>query len=158
MRILGIDPGTAITGFGIIEANNNKAELVTAGVIRTPTGQDLDFRLHTIHDELSQLINEYKPKQMAVEQLYFARNVTTAMSVSHARGVVLLAGRQAGLRPAEYTPLQVKQSITGYGRAEKAQVQEMVKKLLGLHEIPKPDDAADALAIALTHCYSHRFV
>lgn len=151
MRILGIDPGTAITGFGVIDKNGQKLSLVTAGVVRTPTKQALPERLETIFNELTSLIKECQPEQIAVEQLYFAKNVTTAMSVSHARGVILLAARQAGLPIGEYTPLQVKQAITGYGRAEKAQMQAMVKNILGLQQIPKPDDAADALAVAICH-------
>jgi len=151
MRILGIDPGTAITGFGVIDKNGQKLSLVTAGVVRTPTKQALPERLEIIFNELTSLIKECQPEQIAVEQLYFAKNVTTAMSVSHARGVILLVGRQAGLPIGEYTPLQVKQAITGYGRAEKAQMQAMVKNILVLQQIPKPDDAADALAVAICH-------
>lgn len=151
MRILGIDPGTAITGFGVIDKKGQKLSLVTAGVVRTPPKQALPDRLEVIYREVSSLIKECEPNQVAVEQLYFAKNVTTAMSVSHARGVVLLAARQAGLPIGEYTPLQVKQAITGYGKAEKSQIQAMVKNILGLEQIPKPDDAADALAVAICH-------
>lgn len=151
MIILGIDPGTAITGFGVIEVNGSKSGLIGAGVIRTPADQDLSERLYTIYAELKQLIEEFKPAQMAVEQLYFAANVKTAISVSHARGVVLLLAAQHRLPLGEYTPLEIKQAITGYGRADKQQMQAMVMRLLELSEIPKPDDAADALAVALCH-------
>jgi crossover junction endodeoxyribonuclease RuvC len=151
MRIIGIDPGTGILGFGVIESDGTKNQLVDAGVIRTPVKEDDAVRLQTIYDELSDIIADTKPTEMAVEKLFFAQNVTTAMTVAQARGVVLLAGRQAGLKIGEYTPLQIKQALTGYGRAEKKQMQEMVRVLLGLKEIPQPDDCADALAAALTH-------
>jgi crossover junction endodeoxyribonuclease RuvC len=151
MRILGIDPGTGILGFGVIEAGKGKAQLVDAGVIRTPVHEDDAVRLQTIFDELTDIITETKPVAMSVEKLFFARNVTTAMTVAQARGVVLLCGRQAGLEIFEYTPLQIKMAITSYGKADKKQVQEMVRVLLALREIPKPDDCADALAAALTH-------
>ena len=151
MRILGIDPGTATTGFGLIEKTGPKLKFLDAGVISTPKTDDMPARLVTLHDELTQLIAELRPDQAAVELLFFARNVTTAITVGQARGVVLLALRQAGLPIGEYTPLQVKQAVTSYGRAEKAQVQEMVRLLLGLDSIPRPDDAADGLAIAITH-------
>lgn len=151
MRILGVDPGTAITGFGVIDCTNGKSALVDAGVIRTPAKQALEKRLKTIYDEVSQLVKDTKPQRVAVEQLFFAKNVTTAMSVSQARGVVLLAAANAKLEVTDYTPLQVKQALTGYGRAEKQQMQQMVKTILGLGSIPKPDDAADALAIAICH-------
>jgi crossover junction endodeoxyribonuclease RuvC len=156
MRILGIDPGTGILGFGIIEISGNKTVLVDAGVIRTPIKEDDAVRLQTIFEELTDIISQTKPAEMAVEKLFFAQNVTTAMTVAQARGVVLLAGQQAGLKIAEYTPLQIKQALTGYGRADKKQVQEMVRILLGLSEIPKPDDCADALAAALTHATAGR--
>lgn len=151
MIILGIDPGTAITGFGVIDQQKGLIKLLGAGVVRTPAKQALELRLLTIFNELNTLIQEFKPSHIAVEQLYFAKNVTTAMSVSHARGVVLLLGAQYGLELAEYTPLQVKQAITGYGKADKRQVQEMVKTILKLKSIPKPDDAADAIAISICH-------
>jgi crossover junction endodeoxyribonuclease RuvC len=151
MRIIGIDPGTGILGFGVIESDGTKNQLVDAGVIRTPVKEDDAVRLQTIYDELSDIIADTKPTEMAVEKLFFAQNVTTAMTVAQARGVVLLAGKQAGLKIGEYTPLQIKQALTGYGRAEKKQMQEMVRVLLGLKEIPQPDDCADALAAALTH-------
>lgn len=156
MRILGIDPGTGILGFGVIEASKGKAQLVDAGVIRTPAKQEDAIRLETIFDELTTIIEETKPTEMSVEKLFFAQNVTTAMTVAQARGVVLLCGKQAGLNIFEYTPLQIKQALTGYGRADKSQIQEMVKVILQLKQIPKPDDAADALAAAITHSMTIR--
>lgn len=156
MRILGIDPGTGILGFGVIEAAKGKAQLVDAGVIRTPVKEDDAVRLQTIFDELTDIITQTKPQEMAVEKLFFAQNVTTAMTVAQARGVVLLCGRQAGLTIYEYTPLQIKQALTGYGRAEKKQIQEMVRVILQLKAAPKPDDCADALAAAITHSMTMR--
>ncbi len=150
MKILGIDPGTGILGFGVIGIDaRGKLQLVDAGVIRTPVNQPDSDRLFTIYDELKQIIQETKPQVMAVEKLFFAQNVTTAMSVSQARGVVLLLGKQHDLELHEYTPLQIKQAVTGYGKADKKQVQEMVRVILGLGAVPKPDDAADALAAAI---------
>lgn len=151
MRILGIDPGTGILGFGVIDAGRGKTRLVDGGVIRTPAKQDDAVRLQTIFEEISDIIAQSKPEAMAVEKLYFAQNVTTAMTVAQARGVVLLAGQQAGLAIYEYTPLQIKQALTSYGRADKKQMQEMVRVILELDEVPKPDDCADALAAAITH-------
>ncbi len=151
MRIIGVDPGTATTGFGIIDYVSGKTTFVDAGVITTPAGQPMSQRLVTIHDELAQVIAETKPDLAAVELLYFSTNVTTAMTVGQARGVILLTLAEAGLEPAEYTPMQIKQAVTGYGGAKKSQIQEMVRVLLKLPTIPKPDDAADALAIAITH-------
>lgn len=151
MRIIGIDPGTGILGFGVIDVSKNKAKLVTAGVIKTPAHTPLDERLEEIFDGLTEIITETKPDVMAIEKLFFAQNVTTAMSVSHARGVAMLTGRKAKLPIAEYTPLQIKQTLTGYGKADKKQVQEMVRVHLGLQEVPKPDDCADALATAITY-------
>jgi crossover junction endodeoxyribonuclease RuvC len=151
MRILGIDPGTGILGFGIIEAANNSMRLVEAGVIRTPVHEDDAIRLQTIFEELTDIIVATKPVVMSVEKLFFAQNVTTAMTVAQARGVVLLCGQQAGLGIFEYTPLQIKQALTGYGRADKKQIQEMVRVLLQLKVQPKPDDCADALAAAICH-------
>ena len=150
MRILGIDPGTGILGFGVIDVDkSSKMSLVDAGVIRTPVHEDDSVRLLTIFNELKSIIAEFKPEVMSVEKLFFARNVTTAMTVSQARGVVLLLGMQHELELHEYTPMQIKQAVTGYGRADKKQIQEMVRVLLQLKEIPKPDDAADALAAAI---------
>ncbi len=151
MRILGIDPGTGILGFGVIDVASGKAKLVDGGVIRTPVKEDDAIRLLTIYDELSDVIVNTKPDEMAIEKLYFSQNVTTAMTVSQARGVVLLCGMQNEMKIAEYTPLQIKQALTGYGRADKKQIQEMVRVILGLKEIPKPDDCADALATAICH-------
>ena len=157
MRILGIDPGTGILGFGVIDVQGAKSQLVDAGVIRTPVKEDDAVRLETIYEELTDIIASARPTIMSVEKLFFARNVTTAMTVAQARGVVLLCGRQAGLEIFEYTPLQIKQSVTGYGKADKKQIQEMVRVLLGLRAVPKPDDCADALAAALTHASTMRF-
>lgn len=150
MRILGIDPGTGILGFGVIDVDGQgRVQLVDAGVIRTPVKEDDAVRLQTIFDELSDIITQNKPEVMSVEKLFFARNVTTAMTVAQARGVVLLLGQQHSLKLYEYTPMQIKQAITGYGKADKKQMQEMVKTILKLDTIPKPDDAADALAAAI---------
>lgn len=151
MRILGIDPGTGILGFGVIEVNNGELRLIDAGVVKTPAHTPLDERLEDIYDSLTEVIKLNNPSVMSIEKLFFARNVTTAMSVSHARGVAMLAGRKNKLIISEYTPLQIKQTVTGYGRADKKQVQEMVKLQLKLKEAPKPDDCADALAVAITH-------
>ncbi|HKR82468.1 MAG TPA: crossover junction endodeoxyribonuclease RuvC [Candidatus Saccharimonadales bacterium] len=151
MRILGIDPGTGILGFGVVDMQAGKPQLVDAGVIRTPVKEDDAVRLQTIYEELTDIIVQTKPAVMSVEKLFFARNVTTAMTVAQARGVVLLCGQQAGLKLFEYTPMQIKQAITGYGKADKKQIQEMVRVLLKLQEVPRPDDAADALAAAITH-------
>lgn len=157
MRIIGIDPGTGILGFGVIDADTKGSfKLVDAGVIKTPAHTPLDERLEEIYDSLQEIISETKPDVMSVEKLFFSRNVTTAMSVSHARGVAILAGRKGGLPIGEYTPMQIKQTLTGYGKADKKQVQEMVRLQLGLKEIPKPDDAADALAAAITHSLMSR--
>lgn len=151
MKILGVDPGTAIVGFGVIETNGHKHYMIDAGVIRTPAHQALELRLKTIYEGLSEIIETNKPDIMVVEKLFFAKNVTTAMSVSHARGVIYLAGVMAGVKIVEYTPLQIKQALTGYGQADKNQIQELVKIMLKLKEKPQPDDCADALATALTH-------
>lgn len=151
MRIIGIDPGTGILGFGVIEVVNNRSKLVTAGVVKTPAHTPLDHRLEEIFHGLNQIIAETKPDVMSIEKLFFAQNITTAISVSHARGVAMLCGRLADLPIAEYTPLQIKQTLTGYGRADKKQIQEMVRLHLNLKTVPKPDDAADALAAAITH-------
>ena len=151
MRIIGIDPGTGILGFGVIDVIGGKMKLVDAGVVTTPAHTPLDVRLEDIFDSLSEVIAATKPEVMSIEKLFFAQNVTTAMSVSHARGVAMLAGRKGGLPIAEYTPLQIKQTVTGYGKADKKQVQEMVRIQLKLKTAPKPDDCADALAAAITH-------
>lgn len=151
MIILGIDPGTATTGFGVIEISGNEKKAVDFGVISTHKDLPMAQRLLELHKDLNELIAAVKPDWCAVELLFFARNVTTAITVGQARGVIMLAAAENNLSIAEYTPLQVKQAVTGYGQATKKQVQEMVKTILGLKEIPKPDDAADALAIALCH-------
>jgi crossover junction endodeoxyribonuclease RuvC len=156
MKIIGIDPGTGILGFGVIEARAGQLSLIDGGVIRTLAKDDDANRLDVIFRELTDIIKTTKPEVMAVEKLFFAQNVTTAMSVSQARGVVLLTGKQAGLGIYEYTPLQIKQAMTGYGRADKKQIQEMVRVLLSLKEVPKPDDCADALAAAITHSMTMR--
>jgi crossover junction endodeoxyribonuclease RuvC len=156
MRILGIDPGTAILGFGVIDSDKGKLQMVDAGVIRTPAKEDDAVRLQTIFEELTDIIAETKPQVMSVEKLFFVQNITTGMTVAQARGVVLLTGQQAGLEIFEYTPLQIKQSLTGYGHAEKKQIQEMVRVILKLKEAPKPDDCADALAAAITHSMTMR--
>ena len=157
MRIIGIDPGTGILGFGVIDAKKNTTRLVTAGVITTPAHTPLPDRLEEIYNGLTEIIAETKPDVMAIEKLFFAQNVTTAMSVSHARGVAMLTGKQANLLLEEYTPLQIKQTMTGYGRATKKQVQEMVRVQLGLTEVPKPDDCADALATALMCAFINKY-
>ncbi len=152
MRIIGIDPGTGILGFGVIDVDKNgKCTLVDGGVIRTPVKEDETLRLQTIFEELCAIIAESKSVGMAVEKLFFAQNITTAMSVAQARGVAIVAGTQAGLKVSEDTPQQIKQPLPGYGRADKKQMQEMVRVLLGLKEVPKPDDCADALAAAICH-------
>lgn len=156
MRILGVDPGTGILGFGVIEVDKGKTALVDAGVIRTPVKEDDAVRLQTIYDELTDIITLTKPQLMSVEKLFFARNVTTAMTVAQARGVVLLCGMQSRLQIYEYTPMQIKMAVTGYGKADKKQIQEMVRVILDLSETPKPDDCADAIAAALTHAQTLR--
>jgi crossover junction endodeoxyribonuclease RuvC len=151
MRILGIDPGTGIVGIGVIDFVGNKYELVDAGVIRTPANQELSERLETIFEEIMEVIRQNKPDVASIEKLFFAQNVTTAISVSHARGVLMLAAKKSGLKIAEYTPLQIKQALTGYGRAEKKQIQVMVQTILKLKEPIKQDDCADAVAAAICH-------
>lgn len=151
MRILGIDPGIAIVGFGFIDQQGSRLTPVQYGCITTESDLDQAVRLQIIYDSLGQLIERYKPEAIAIEKLYFNRNVTTAFSVGQARGVIMLAAVQHGLEIAEYTPLQVKQAVVGYGKAEKQQIQEMVRILLKLSAAPKPDDVADALAIAICH-------
>lgn len=151
MRIIGIDPGTGILGFGVIDVDGSKVKLVDAGVIRTPAHTPHDERLEEIFDGLTEIIAATKPDAFSIEKLFFTRNITTAMSVAEARGVAVLVARKAGLSIAEYTPPQIKQTLTGYGKADKKQVQEMVRLQLGLKEVPKPDDCADALAAAITH-------
>lgn len=156
MRIIGIDPGTGILGFGVIDAERGVTRLVDAGVVTTPAHTPLPDRLEEIYVSLTEIIKDTKPTVMAIEKLFFAQNVTTAMSVSHARGVAMLTGKQANLRIEEYTPLQIKQTLTGYGKAGKKQVQEMVRLQLKLQEVPKPDDCADALAAAIMCAFLNR--
>lgn len=157
MKVLGIDPGTGIVGFGVVESVQGKFTMIDAGVIKTPVKEQDSIRLEIIYRELSEIIKQTKPEIMSVEKLFFAKNVTTAMSVSQARGVILLCGQQNNLPVFEYTPLQIKQSLTGYGKAEKHQVQEMVRTILKLKVVPKPDDCADALAAAITHAMTAHF-
>lgn len=155
MIILGIDPGTAIIGYGLIEQKGNHLNALAHGCWRTPAHTPLAERLLMLYEQINPFLRDYKPGHMAVEELFFNRNTTTALSVGHARGVILLAGAQQGIPIFEYTPLQIKQAVVGYGRAEKKQVQQMVKGLLRLDGIPKPDDTADALAVAICHAHSH---
>lgn len=152
MRILGIDPGYAIVGYGAIDTKTMKPE--SYGVIRTEANIPIEERLAEIYDNMCELLRMFKPDHVAIEKLYFNTNEKTAINVSQARGVIVLACVKSGVKLYEYTPLQVKMSVVGYGRAEKLQVQDMTKRLLGLAKIPKPDDAADALAIALCHANS----
>ena len=154
MRVLGIDPGTAITGYAIVEEERGNLQLIDIGVINTPAKTPLPSRLQQIYRGLQDVITAQQPQSAAVEQVFFSKNVRTAMSVGHARGVTLLALADANLSIAEYTPMQIKQAVTGYGNAGKRQIQEMVRMLLNLREIPRPDDAADAAAVAI--CYLHR--
>ena len=151
MVILGIDPGLAIVGWGVVECLGGRFKTLGYGSIQTPAGMRTEERLHVIYKDLQAIIEHFKPDEMAVEELFFNTNVTTGIRVAEARGVILLCGEQRGLRIAEYTPLQVKQAVVGYGRAEKKQVITMVTSLLGLKAPPKPDDTADALAIAVCH-------
>lgn len=155
--ILGIDPGIAITGFGVLADHRGDARAIDFGVIRTPAEDPLPRRLQTLYNELLSLLNRHHPHAVAVEELFFAKNARTALTVGHARGVVLLATAQSGAQIFQYKPAEVKQAVTGYGSAEKRQIQEMVRLLLGLDDIPRPDDAADALAVALCHFQSARF-
>lgn len=154
MIILGIDPGYAIVGFGIIEFKNCRFRIINFGAITTPADMPFNKRLRVIFDEMSFLIEKYKPDAMAIEKLFFNTNAKTVIDVSQARGVIMLAAEKNGVPSFEYTPLQVKQSVVGYGRAEKKQVQEMTRRLLGLEKVPKPDDTADALAMAICHAHT----
>ncbi len=153
---LGIDPGTALCGYGIVRVVGDEMELVTCGAISTPAKTPLDQRLLIIHAKLVELIREHEPAQVAIEKLFFARNITTAIAVGHARGVAMLAAAQAGLAVFEYTPNEIKQAVSGYGGADKQQMQQMVRMLLHLDAVPKPDDAADAVAIAMCHLQNAR--
>ena len=154
MRILGIDPGYGITGFGLIEAHRGASRLLQCGAITTPPGMDFSARLEIIYEDMRKLLEVSKPDAVAIEELFFGQNVTTGIGVAQSRGVILLAIRQAGLEVTSYKPMQVKQAVVGYGNATKHQVQDMTKRLLDLKEMPKPDDAADAIAIALCHARS----
>ena len=154
MRILGIDPGYGITGFGLIEASRTQARLLRCGAITTPPGADFSARLEMIYEDMRQLLDMAKPDVVAIEELFFGQNVTTGIGVAQSRGVILLAIRQAGLEVCAYKPMQVKQAVVGYGNATKHQVQDMTRRLLHLEKLPKPDDAADAIAIALCHARS----
>lgn len=154
MRILGIDPGYAILGYGILDMTGNHFSVVTYGSILTDAKMDMASRLQVLYDNLCALIDEYRPQEAAIEELFFNNNAKTAILVGEARGVAILACAHGGLKISEYTPLQIKQALVGYGRAEKAQVQSMVKTILHLETVPKPDDTADALAAAICHGHS----
>ena len=154
--ILGIDPGTATMGWGVVRQEGSRLRYVQHGAITTPSSWPMPRRLGRLFDGVTELVAGYRPDAVAIEELFFNTNVTTAITVGQARGVALLAAYRAGVDVAEYTPLQVKQAVTSYGRADKRQVQEMVRTLLNLREIPRPDDAADGLAIAITHAFSGR--
>ena len=155
MIILGIDPGYAIVGYGGLEYNGNKFKVIEYGAITTDASMEMFDRLKTIHDDLNKIIERVKPDFMAIEELFFNSNQKTAINVAQARGVLLLSALNHGVEVFEYTPLQVKQAVAGYGRADKNQVQQMVKLLLGLEKVPKPDDTADAVAIAICHGHSY---
>ena len=154
MRILGIDPGYGITGFGIVDAQRNNFQLLQYGAITTPAGTDFPLRLQMIYNDMTELLQVAKPDVVAIEELFFGQNVTTGIGVAQSRGVILLAIQQAGVPIFQYKPMQVKQAVVGYGNATKHQVQDMTKRILHLQSIPKPDDAADAIAIALCHARS----
>lgn len=156
MIIIGIDPGYAIVGIGVVEYKGNKFRPIEYTAITTPAGMNTVDRLKKIYDEMAMLIDKHKPDAMAIEELFFNSNQKTAINVAQARGVILVAAANKGVPVREYTPLQVKQSVTGYGRADKNQIQEMVKLILHLNVIPKPDDAADALALAICHAHSNK--
>lgn len=153
MIIIGIDPGYAIVGYGVIKYENNHFNILDFGAVTTPAGMKFEDRLKIIHEDLSFLFDKFRPDAMAIEKLFFNTNKKTAVDVAQARGVILLSAREYGSEIYEYTPLQVKQSVVGYGRAEKKQVQEMTRKILGLSAVPKPDDTADALAMAICHAH-----
>jgi len=154
MIVLGIDPGYATVGYGAVAHENNKSRVITYGAITTAPHAPLALRLQEIYNDMLTVIDQVKPDAIAVEELFFNTNVTTGIQVGHARGVILLAAAQRGYAPFEYTPLQVKQAVVGYGRAEKMQVMEMTRVLLGLERVPRPDDAADALALAICHAHN----
>ena len=154
MKILGIDPGYGITGFGLIETQRGQSKLLQCGAITTPAGMDFSARLEIIYEDMRRLLSVAKPDAVAIEELFFGQNVTTGIGVAQSRGVILLAIRQAGIPVTSYKPMQIKQAVVGYGNATKHQVQDMTKRLLHLTQMPKPDDAADAIAIALCHARS----
>ena len=154
MRILGIDPGVAIVGFGVLDCAGATQKMVQYGAINTPAGMPLAARLTLIESDLTELIRQFHPDEMAIEELFFSKNITTGIAVAHGRGVVLCTAERLGVPIFEYTPMQVKQAVVGYGLAEKRQVMDMTKRLLKLKAVPKPDDAADALAIAICHARS----
>lgn len=154
MIILGIDPGMAILGYGVVEQIGNSLKVIDYGVVNTPSDMKTSQRLTVLFEAVGQLIERYRPEAAAVEELFFNKNAKTALSIGHARGVAILAAALKGIDVYEYTPLQVKQAVAGYGRASKQQVQQMVRMLLNLREIPRPDDAADALAVSICHIYS----
>ena len=154
MRILGIDPGYGITGFGLVEAQRGQTRLLHCGAITTPAGMDFPARLEIIYEDMRKLLELAKPQEVAIEELFFGQNVTTGIGVAQSRGVILLAVQQAGLPVHAYKPMQGKQAVVGYGNATKHQVMDMTRRLLGLSQMPKPDDAADAIAIALCHARS----
>ena len=154
MKILGIDPGYGITGFGLIQADRGQFQLLRCGAITTSPNTDFSWRLEVIYNDMVELLRVTQPDVVAIEELFFGQNVTTGIGVAQSRGVILLAIRQAGLEVFQYKPMQVKQAVVGYGNATKHQVQDMTKRLLGLSAMPKPDDAADAIAIALCHARS----
>jgi crossover junction endodeoxyribonuclease RuvC len=156
MIIMGIDPGFAITGYGIVKYEGNKFSVIDYGAIETKASTAFPKRLLLLNNRLEELIKEYRPSAISVEELFFNKNIKTALAAAHGRGIALLAASKSEAKVFEYTPLQVKQAVTGYGRAEKAQIQQMVKIILNLPEIPKPDDAADALAVAICHAHSHK--
>ena len=155
VRILGIDPGIAIVGFGLIEADRGKTRLLNYGAITTPAGLPLARRLVPIEQDMEALIAQLKPNAIAVEELFFSNNITTGIAVAHGRGIILCTAEKSGVPLYEYTPMQVKQAVTGYGKAVKKQVQEMTRMLLSLPAVPKPDDTADALAMAITFCHTN---
>ena len=154
MRILGIDPGVAIVGFGVVDSEGGTQHMVQYGAINTPANTPLAARLVQIEQDLMELLQQFKPDEVAIEELFFSKNITTGIAVAHARGVILATVEKAGIPLYEYTPMQVKQAVVGYGLAEKNQVMDMTKRLLKLRSVPKPDDAADALAIAICHARS----
>ena len=157
IRILGIDPGFAITGYSIIDYIGNRFNLITSGAVTTNAGESFPDRLFKLNNELENIINEYKPDAISVEELFFNNNAKTAINVAQARGVILVVGRRKGVDTYEYTPLQIKQAVVGYGRADKIQVQKMVKTILGVEKLPKLDDTTDSMAAAICHAHSSKF-